>query len=302
MVTETTSIEQLRLPEQLYLLLINPNTGAPRFARERVKRVLAISVLWELLYEGVLSARDNTVLEVKSVPSSAGYLYLAGVITRKVAPIPARDLTLQFAAEMHPLWETIGEAMVHEHLLAEEVRTRFLFFHQRVLTELTDARRDGAELTQSLRQVARSIWNEQYDDELARTHPRLLARFVLLDNCRLLAPLIGVELYGQTRSHITSLRNHLRTMIADKVPAMAEPVRPVATLSDSGEASAATFIDTGWEGAGVAVYFGGIDFWVDGSGDSQDSSAGGDFDDGQGDGDSSSGGDSGGDGGGGGGD
>lgn len=249
--------EQLLLPEQLYLLLTDPGTGEPRLDRERVKQVLATAVLWELLHSGMVSAQGDEIVAVNEVLSPTPYLRNAAYLASHRVPISAHRLVLEIAAELHPLWHAVGEAMVAEHLLQAEVRQRFLVFHQRVLTELGAARQDGLELTAGLRQAAQRVWDPQYEAQLAETHPRLLARLILLDNFHLLSPLLGSTGYATLSQHLPELREHVKQRFRE-APAGAtgaEDLEALASRRGSGS--------TGWGDSGGGIYDSGSTFWVD---------------------------------------
>lgn len=288
---QTLKAEQLRLPEQLYILLTDPETGGPRFNRQRVERALATAVLWEMLNEKIVEADGNEIVRVSEVKLTEAYFRRSALAAASRVPTTGPRLTMEIASELHPIWCTIGEDMVHEHLLTEEVRTRFGFFHQRVLAEASEARRDGQELSDSLKQAARNLWSSTYDDELVRTHPRLLARLLILDNCGLLQPVIGPEAYYDAAPFMSDLRVHLNEVI--RKPEQCS-TSSFYSGSDGYSSSNCWFCDSG------------SDFWVSGGGDhggggsdssfgddSSSSSSGGDWG-GDSGGDSSSGGDCGG--------
>jgi len=241
---EAQKAEQLMLPEQLYILLMDPDTGEPRFDARRVERALSMAVLWELLDAGAFETEGNRITRVDQVTFGESYMRRAALAASKRAPANGRAIAMHIAAELHPIWRAIGEDMVNEHLVCEDVQTRFCFFHKRVLTELADARRDDLELENNLRQAARGTWDAGYDDQLAKTHPRLLARMILLDNYGLLEPLLGSQAYDTVALHIPELRKHVHQSARQP------------DSSDSGFISS----DTG------GFYGCGPDFWIyDGS-------------------------------------
>jgi hypothetical protein len=170
-----------------------------------------------------------------------------------MTPADSRTLIMEIAAQLHPTWRTIGEDMVNEHLLTPEVRTRFCLFHQRVLSELGEARTEGHDLGESMRQAARATWDQTYEADLVKTHPRLLARIVILDNYGLLAPVIGYTAYSSIKGHLPGLRTHLQDAVRD---ASTAEVRQASRARQSTDSS-------GSDG----IYSSGSDFWI-GSGDS----------------------------------
>lgn len=243
----TSKAEQLRLPEQLYILLVNPDTGEPRFAQQRVEQVLATAIAWELLDSGAIRSSGTAVSAAQEIAFPESYLKKAARIVSSQEPVHGFRLVMEIAAEMHPIWTTIGEDMVAKHLLTHEVQTRFMFFHRSVLTELTEAKTDGRELSDGLAQAARNLWNSGYDDELALTHPRLLARLVILDNHGLLEPLVGACAYDAAAPHIPSLRSHLRQFASQ--PGQSKPSSTSLGSSDD---------------SGSYMYDSGSHFWIDG--------------------------------------
>lgn len=143
---EITKVEQLRLPEQLYILLMDPAEGEPRQKREAVKQILASAILWELLNDGWLINEENKIVGIKHLDSEVPYMRQAARIIAKHVPNSARHLTMELVSQMHPIWLAVGESMVAEHLMAENVQKRFIVFHHKVLRELGEARKDGLEL------------------------------------------------------------------------------------------------------------------------------------------------------------
>ncbi len=250
---QISKAEQLRLPEQLYILLVDPDTGDPRYSRQKVEHVLATAIIWELLDAGAFKTQGNRIKSVKVAMFEEGYLRRAALHTAGRVPADGHSMIWEVAGELHPIWKTVGEGMVAKHLVAEDVQTRFVFFHRKVLMELFDARNDAQELSQSLAQAARNLWDANYDAQLARTHPRLLARLVLLDNHKLLEPLIGSTAYFAAVPYLTDIRSHLHEMVRDP-----KVVRPHHT-SDTGGC------DSG--GSDCHIYDSGSDFWIDSSDD-----------------------------------
>lgn len=244
-------VEELPLPEQLYLLLTDPNTGAPAFAREAVGRALGMAVVWELLQNHVVLMERNQVIWVDdAVELSVDYLLKARRFAGMHLPITGSRLATAFAEHFAPLWQVIGATMVDEHLLRHATQERWLVFHRQVLTQLDTARRDHLSLSSQMRAVARNLWDTHYDDELAQTHPRLLARFIILDNYRLLHDVLGAEAYAIARKHMPALRQYLRE--AAFLPHRNSPT-PETTNFDT---------DRDPYAAHCSVYDDGCNFWV----------------------------------------
>lgn len=262
---QVSKAEQLRLPEQLYILLTDPNTGEPRYGSQRVERVLSISIIWELLNSGAFATNGNQISAVNNAIFDESYLRRAALAASGLVPIDGREFGWVIASNLHPVWKTIGEDMLAKHLLTEEVQTRFVFFHQRVLAEMAEARIEAAELSASLAQAARNLWDASYDAELAHSHPRLLARLVLLDNFGLLLPLIGGTAYASAAPYMSDIRTHLHTIVQDT-----RASRPRAASSDS------TYYSS--DSGSCGVYDSGADFWIFGSEDHHHDSHGGSHD------------------------
>jgi hypothetical protein len=259
---EITKVEQLRLPEQLYILLMDPAEGEPRQKREAVKQILASAILWELLNDGWLINEENKIVGIKHLDSEVPYMRQAARIIAKHVPNSARHLTMELVSQMHPIWLAVGESMVAEHLMAENVQKRFIVFHHKVLRELGEARKDGLELKASLRQAAQNVWNPEYEAELAKTHPRLVARLVLLDNFQLLAPLIGSDAAQAMHPHIAELRSHLHDLVRDAQESRRDQ------KADGGDTSSSwgdSGTSSGWGDDG-GIYYSGSDYWIDGHG------------------------------------
>lgn len=249
--TDTSKAEQLGLPEQLYVLLIDPDTGETPYPRQAVERVMATAIVWELLHSGAFDTTGNTITHVREALYAESYLRRAALVAAGRVPIDGRELIWEVAAQLHPISTTIGEDLVAKHLLTIEVQKRFAFFNRRVFMELTEARSDALALSAGMAQAARNLWDPNYDDELARTHPRLLARIVLLDNHHLLKPLIGSQAYNAAAPHVASIRAHLHQMVA------AQTARP-RTSGPSDSTSSCT--DSSWY-----LYDSGSSFWIDSS-------------------------------------
>lgn len=249
---QVSKAEQLKLPEQLYIMLVDPDTGEPLYGKPTVERVLATAVLWELLNCGAIRANGSEISGVESVLFRESYLRNAALMISDMAPADSRALIMEIAAKLHPIWRTIGDDMVNEHLLTPDVRTRFCLFHQRVLSELGEARIEGHDLGESMRQAARATWDQTYEADLVTTHPRLLARIVILDNYGLLAPVIGYTAYSSIKGHLPDLRTHLHDAVRD---ASAGEMKQVARDRQST-----------YSGGSDGIYSSGSDFWI-GSGD-----------------------------------
>lgn len=220
---DTQHVEQLGLPEQLYLLLTDPMTGEPRFPKERVRQVLGMSIVWELMHLGVLALSSNYIMWVDPAEITLDHLSKFSRYMASRVPIGGQQLAHEIGEHFQPIWQVIGKAMVQEHLLKPAVQDRWLFFHHQVLMQLAEARHDNMALSRLMRDVARNLWDPQYDDELAHTHPRLLARIVILENYGLLSSVIGAEAYGLTKHHLPALRAYLHS---------AKPAEPVVADAD----------------------------------------------------------------------
>ena len=226
--------EQLRLPEQLYLMLTDPETGDPKpLRRERVKRLLATAILWELMEEKAVAVSPETGLlsAADDKPSGLAYLDRALLYVQIHAPISPGRAAVELVSWLDPIWRTIGEAMAHEGLVHEDYQSRLLVFHRKVLLQLSEARRDEVELERDLREALRAV-GDHHDGDVIASHRRLVGRIVLLDNFGLLKPLVGARIYNAACPHIVALKTHLRGLIQ---PATDEERRGAAAwTSDSG--------------------------------------------------------------------
>lgn len=204
--------ERLPLPEQLYLMLTDPRTGEPPTSRrQRTQGLLAAGLAWELIERGVVTV-DPAAGEVVRVSGQAlGEACLregAEILRRARMPLPPLEAVRLLSKRLPAMWRVIGEGMVREGLVREEVRTVLLLFHRRALCQTAEAAREERELEGDLRAAVRQIG--ALDDEGGGAHRRLLARLVLLDNFGLLREIVGGALYDEASDRIVALKERLR--------------------------------------------------------------------------------------------
>jgi hypothetical protein len=204
--------ESLPLPEQLYLMLTDSETGVPpKPRRRRTQGVLAAGLVWELIERGALTV-DLAGGEITRVSrQTLGTECLTRALTalgRERPPMPPRRAVQALAAHLPTLWCAIGESMLREGLVHAEVQTVLLLFHRRVLSQTDEAAREERTLEADLRAAVREIG--AHGEAGIATQRRLVARLVLLDNFGLLRELVGGEVYDAAADRLTALKRGMR--------------------------------------------------------------------------------------------
>lgn len=246
--------EELWLPEQLHILSTDHETGEPQLDRAKTERMLALSILWELVQSGALTMTGNTITSANQVLFKESYMRHAALLANSKAPVEGARLVVAISTEMRPIWSVIGADMVDKRLLEASVQTRLLLIHKRVLKQTAEARRISAELTTNLLEQVARFGDPSYQAEFAGKYPRLLARIVLMENYGLLSPIAGPLAYQQIEPHIPWLKQYLNDMIMQA--SAAKPTEPLPSDPTYGPDFSSFFLSDTYDDGNAHSYGG----------------------------------------------
>ncbi len=207
--------EQLRLPEQLYILLFDLADGKTDYLLRRVVHAFATAIVYELLDAGALLTQEKMVKKVQQITFKEKYLQEAALIADDCAPIDGNALIWELVNELRPIWDNVAEGMVTKKLLTQTVQSRFLLLHQVVFRGLPDTYKYRNELQRSINKALSNLQNPDNDIQLLYNHPRLLALLLILDNHKLLRLMIGDETHKSIKMEIRKIRMHLMGIEGD---------------------------------------------------------------------------------------
>jgi hypothetical protein len=200
--------EQLRLPEQLYIMLFDLADGKTDYLLRRMVHAFATAIVYELLDAGALLTQEKMVKKVQQIDFQEEYLHEAALIAADCAPIDGNDLIWELVNELHPIWDTVAEGMVAKKLLTQSVQSRFILLHHVVFRGLPDTFKYRDELQRSINKTLSNLRNPDYDIQLLYNQQRLLALLMILDNHKLLRLMIGDETHRMVKTKISNIRMH----------------------------------------------------------------------------------------------